>query len=440
MATTQYIGARYVPLFFTNPDDNSNNWKSGVAYDPLTVVTDLNQSYTSKIPVPASIGRPSENPTYWILTGAYSAQLEQYRQEIAAYKSEVDNYSETLQSTTALANAVNLRGRNFILIGDSYAAGVNPDAPTEGGWAKKFHDYAAGWANVYYNIEALGGMYGFASSRPYIDVIRSLESEINDPASITDIAVFGGTNDLAVTANVLSRIEEFANYCHTRYPNATVKIGCLGFSIKEMAANLAPIYSQCVKYGCEYVHDTQNLICDSTYIASDNVHLTNAGYNYYSPYIAEAIITGHTHYVQIEAVAVSLTEGITPSVGSLIVKQEVTENGYSFTLRASNSSPAVLNLTNILTPNSFHKIGFAPLKLHTPSVMDQLVTGTLYLIKLESVGKLYPTQPLYPVGFYFNDQNQLYIFAGQTPAGIPENLTGHYPRLFIDSVGHFKSV
>lgn len=96
MAVTQYIGARYVPLFYTNPDDNSNNWKSGVAYDPLAIVTDLSQSYTSKYPVPASVGRPSENPDYWILTGAYNAQIEQYRQEVAELNTDVETLSESV--------------------------------------------------------------------------------------------------------------------------------------------------------------------------------------------------------------------------------------------------------------------------------------------------------------------------------------------------------
>lgn len=96
MATTQYIGARYVPIFFTNPDDNSNTWKSGIAYDPLTVVTDLNQSYTSKIPVPASVGRPSENPTYWIATGSYNAQVEQYRQEVGELSNTVSELEENI--------------------------------------------------------------------------------------------------------------------------------------------------------------------------------------------------------------------------------------------------------------------------------------------------------------------------------------------------------
>lgn len=120
MATTQYIGARYVPLFYTNPDDSSNNWKSGVAYDPLTVVTDLNQSYTSKIPVPASIGRPSENLTYWILTGAYNAQVEQYRQDVETYRNEVSDYESEVANYTAKVNSTSpLFNKRTVVYGDS---------------------------------------------------------------------------------------------------------------------------------------------------------------------------------------------------------------------------------------------------------------------------------------------------------------------------------
>jgi len=123
MATTQYIGARYVPLFFTNPDDNSNNWKSGVAYDPLTIVTDLNQSYTSKIPVPASVGRPSENPTYWIMTGAYSAQVEQYRQEVSEYIGRTDDLETELDERTDAIEAKMIAQKNTIVIfGDSWVS------------------------------------------------------------------------------------------------------------------------------------------------------------------------------------------------------------------------------------------------------------------------------------------------------------------------------
>lgn len=73
----QYIGARYVPLFYDGPE--GNNWQAGVAYDPLTIVTYLNTSYTSKKPVPAAVGNPQANPDYWVATGNYNAQVEEYR-------------------------------------------------------------------------------------------------------------------------------------------------------------------------------------------------------------------------------------------------------------------------------------------------------------------------------------------------------------------------
>lgn len=71
--TTQYIGARYVPKFYNN--NGSSEWTANVPYQPLTVVMYLSNSYTSKISVPANIGNPAENPTYWALTGNYNAQI-----------------------------------------------------------------------------------------------------------------------------------------------------------------------------------------------------------------------------------------------------------------------------------------------------------------------------------------------------------------------------
>lgn len=74
MSIREYVGARYVPKFFDN--EGSNEWAAGVVYEPLTIVTYLNNSYTSKIPVPANIGNPANNPRYWVLTGNYNAQLD----------------------------------------------------------------------------------------------------------------------------------------------------------------------------------------------------------------------------------------------------------------------------------------------------------------------------------------------------------------------------
>lgn len=84
----EYIGARYVPKFFEN-ENNTPEWAPNVQYEPLTIVTYNSNSYTSKKTVPASVGNPSDNPTYWASTGNYNAQVEAYRQEVVQFKHDI---------------------------------------------------------------------------------------------------------------------------------------------------------------------------------------------------------------------------------------------------------------------------------------------------------------------------------------------------------------
>lgn len=63
----QYIGARYVPTF-ADPIE----WDNLRNYEPLTIVTHNNNSYTSKKDVP--VGTDINNTEYWALTGNYNAQ------------------------------------------------------------------------------------------------------------------------------------------------------------------------------------------------------------------------------------------------------------------------------------------------------------------------------------------------------------------------------
>lgn len=76
MAVTQYIGARYVPLFA-----DPMQWDSTKTYEPLTIVYNGGNSYTSRQYVPAGI--QIDDDAYWALTGNYNAQIEQYRTEVA---------------------------------------------------------------------------------------------------------------------------------------------------------------------------------------------------------------------------------------------------------------------------------------------------------------------------------------------------------------------
>lgn len=91
MANLQYIGARYVPKFFENPDDQSNAWKAGVDYEALTIVTYNNDSYTSKITVPDSIGDPASNPQYWACTTKYTAALVALQTTVGDHEDRIDD-------------------------------------------------------------------------------------------------------------------------------------------------------------------------------------------------------------------------------------------------------------------------------------------------------------------------------------------------------------
>lgn len=70
----QYVGARYVPKIM-------GEWNKALQYEALSVVTYMGNSFTSKVPVPADV--EIDNTDYWVNTGNYNEQVENYRKETA---------------------------------------------------------------------------------------------------------------------------------------------------------------------------------------------------------------------------------------------------------------------------------------------------------------------------------------------------------------------
>ena len=81
---TQYIGARYVPIF-GRKNETTIEWDNKGAYEPLTIVLHDGNSYTSRQYVPAGID--ITNTEFWANTGNYNAQIEQYRAEVQTVRS-----------------------------------------------------------------------------------------------------------------------------------------------------------------------------------------------------------------------------------------------------------------------------------------------------------------------------------------------------------------
>lgn len=83
---SQYVGARYVPKF-ADPIE----WDIERGYESLTIVTYKGESYTSKCPVPPGID--IKNTRYWALTGAYNAQVEEYKNQVKDLSQQVTEFA-----------------------------------------------------------------------------------------------------------------------------------------------------------------------------------------------------------------------------------------------------------------------------------------------------------------------------------------------------------
>ena len=96
-----YVGHRYVPKIF-------GEWDKKNQYEGLSIVTHQGNSYTSKKRVP--VGIDILNEEYWVVTGNYNAQIEDYRQEVRRLSTDVGNNSTTLieHDTKIKSNTTNI--------------------------------------------------------------------------------------------------------------------------------------------------------------------------------------------------------------------------------------------------------------------------------------------------------------------------------------------
>ena len=77
----RYVGHRYVPKIF-------GEWNQQNEYEGLSIVTYQGTSYTSKKRVP--VGIDILNEEFWVVTGNYNTQVEEYRQEVRRLGEYVD--------------------------------------------------------------------------------------------------------------------------------------------------------------------------------------------------------------------------------------------------------------------------------------------------------------------------------------------------------------
>lgn len=263
----QYVGARYVPKF-ANPVE----WAADTSYEALTIVTFNNASYTSKVPVPPTVGNPANNPQYWALTGNYNAQVESYREEVETVKTGLANETNARESAdAALHKQVD---KYYLFIGDSYAVesvtGTNR-WPVTLAKLLKLNDNQ-------YTISAQGstGFIGITTNK-WIDLLKN--ANVTNKEAVTDIIVAGGANDSGVsdTNSLVSAISNFMSEAKTLYPNAKVYLADIMYAKDIATRNKAlsiidKFYPTIENYGGIYLPNTWKCVFDTSLLQDDGIH------------------------------------------------------------------------------------------------------------------------------------------------------------------------
>lgn len=286
MALHQYIGARYVPRFYENSDGTAE-WRSGVIYEPLTIVTWNGNSYTSKKTIPSNIGNPSANPDYWAATGVYNEQVQELRDEVTVLNDAV----------------ISQRVRRVIVIGDSYAEGT-----TAGGVTDSFTNFVAshlqlGPGNFYkFSTGGSGFVGNNAALYTFQELMENGYATVSHPETITDIIFVGGANDLGGDQALEDAVLAAINRANVLYPNAYIGVAFVGNN--TFAASTDRImyllgafrYQQAVyRAVATRVYYVNNgplaLKGGGDIMSTDHLHPTKRGYMALGEFIAGAIIS-----------------------------------------------------------------------------------------------------------------------------------------------------
>lgn len=260
VGTRQYIGARYVPMFGRRGED-SIEWDDSAPYEPLTIVTHQGNSYTSRTYVPAGVA--ITDGRYWVLTGAYNAQVEAYRQEVVqlqadwgTWKDDTEDDLDTWKSQTvedfeeAIGNVPNilpssafstsntvksyidnmapsLRRGVMVVLGDSWSDASNdPTYP----WMSRVATALGMPAWVTNAMAGMGWAYGTTTIPAQVaGAVDKVTAAGHTAADVTLLIAFGGVNDyrhgMAYGDTAAGMRSTFTN-ARASFPNAKILLIC----------------------------------------------------------------------------------------------------------------------------------------------------------------------------------------------------------------------
>ena len=281
----------------------SGQWDITKQYPAWTIVNDNNIGYVSIQPVPAGI--VLTNSDYWVEVIDYSAQIAGLQNRVIALENTVGDASSGLVHDVDVLEDITdrLDNKYYLLIGDSYGKGYDPDSAILKGWCGYTKDLIEANGGRCYYSATIGGGYA-TPGKQWIDGLRAELDDIPDKDKITDVVILGGANDQAsngVTSAMLKpAISDMFTFLRTNFPKASLYTGTISAIYNALVNNTTNTYEQYTEYaasvGFKILDDLKLLYCQPGYLSSDGTHLSAAGYEALSPYVYTCITTGHVNF------------------------------------------------------------------------------------------------------------------------------------------------
>lgn len=297
MSVRQYVGARYVPRF---SDINGGVWSNVYSYEPLIIVKNGNDYYTSKKSVP--VGIQITNTEYWVKTGDYNGA-------IASLDEKIKNLTNVVE---------NINTRKFLFIGDSYADANN-------GWVTQLVNILGLQTGEYFKASRMGA--GFSNGAgtgdfTFYGVLNDNLPLISDKESYTDCIIIGGANDAhraETTTNIMNGIDNVFNLLKANFPNIIrtyVGYCCWGedTTLLENAKRVCNAYQYSCQHNAVFINNLWDSIHDYSLLENNaGIHPNTNGYTNIAKMINSAINGGSSDYVTVEDNMVIRGSNIIPS-------------------------------------------------------------------------------------------------------------------------------
>jgi hypothetical protein len=345
----QYVGARYVPKLM-------GEWNKTLQYEALSIVSHLGNSFTSKVPVPANID--ITNTDYWVNTGNYNAQVEEYRKETENVANDLANYKNSFKTFA-------------LYFGNSYSRGVGSSN------GKGLYDLTK---DIYDGSKLYSGDgTGFVDYGEHANdtFLTHLEDAINDTSydhkKVTHINILGAWGEsreiakdgaISGTFKIGNAIQAFMGLVKQHFPNckevnyAWCEIRFFYqqslYDINNTARSEWLVNSimskECEQLGMRYLGWCGwNWNFSKYYVSDDNYHPSDSGYSKIAECLKNLLQHGSITYTSsINHASIADVNGNTVDIAYVVNPYSCILNILKLNLKSTETTRLSFDLSNLL--------------------------------------------------------------------------------------------